>query len=92
MSLEKYIDLRSDTVTQPSQLMREHIMKSQLGDDVFIEDPTVNALEKYNNFRHKNLTNIWIVPLNKALLLLVRINFVSATDITRGKSHTLKSK
>ena len=46
MSLEKYIDLRSDTVTQPSQLMREHIMKSQLGDDVFIEDPTVNALEK----------------------------------------------
>ena len=46
MSLKKYIDLRSDTVTQPSQLMRENIMQAQLGDDVFIEDPTVNALEK----------------------------------------------
>ena len=46
MSLKKYIDLRSDTVTQPSQLMRENIMQAQLGDDVFIEDPTVNALEE----------------------------------------------
>ena len=46
MSLEKYIDLRSDTVTQPSQLMRNQIVNSVLGDDVFAEDPTVNALEK----------------------------------------------
>ena len=45
MSLEKYIDLRSDTVTQPSDAMRNKIIHAQLGDDVFIEDPTVNALE-----------------------------------------------
>ena len=45
MSLEKYIDLRSDTVTQPSKLMRDEIIHAPLGDDVFMEDPTVNELE-----------------------------------------------
>ena len=45
MNLDKYIDLRSDTVTQPSKLMRNKIMNAKLGDDVFIEDPTVNLLE-----------------------------------------------
>ena len=45
MSLEKYIDLRSDTVTQPSDEMRDKIIHAPLGDDVFIEDPTVNVLE-----------------------------------------------
>jgi len=45
MTLKKYIDLRSDTVTQPSKLMLEEIVQSPLGDDVFIEDPTVNKLE-----------------------------------------------
>lgn len=40
------IDLRSDTVTLPSPEMREAIFHAQLGDDVFGEDPTVNALER----------------------------------------------
>ena len=40
------IDLRSDTVTQPSPQMREAMMRAELGDDVFGEDPTVNRLEE----------------------------------------------
>lgn len=40
------IDLRSDTVTQPSSEMKEAMMEAELGDDVFNEDPTVKALEK----------------------------------------------
>ncbi len=40
------IDLRSDTVTKPSLAMLEAMMKAQVGDDVFKEDPTVNALEE----------------------------------------------
>jgi threonine aldolase len=40
------IDLRSDTVTQPSPAMREAIYRADLGDDVFGEDPTVNRLEE----------------------------------------------
>jgi len=40
------IDLRSDTVTQPSQEMRRAMAAADVGDDVFGEDPTVNALEQ----------------------------------------------
>jgi threonine aldolase len=40
-----YIDLRSDTVTRPSKPMLEAMMKADVGDDVFGEDPTVNALQ-----------------------------------------------
>ncbi|SUD59522.1 L-threonine aldolase [Ectopseudomonas oleovorans] len=41
------IDLRSDTVTQPSVAMREAMMAAELGDDVYGEDPTVNRLEAW---------------------------------------------
>jgi threonine aldolase len=39
------IDLRSDTVTQPTPGMLEAMMKAPVGDDVFGEDPTINKLE-----------------------------------------------
>jgi len=41
----QYIDLRSDTVTKPSTAMREAMMKAEVGDDVYAEDPTVNRLQ-----------------------------------------------
>ncbi|PQB04507.1 threonine aldolase family protein [Aureitalea marina] len=41
------IDLRSDTVTQPTPGMLEAIANAVTGDDVYKEDPTVNQLEKY---------------------------------------------
>ena len=40
------IDLRSDTVTQPSPGMREAIAAAPVGDDVYSDDPTVNSLEE----------------------------------------------
>ena len=40
------IDLRSDTVTLPTEEMREAIRTARLGDDVYAEDPTVNRLEE----------------------------------------------
>ncbi|HKV54382.1 MAG TPA: low-specificity L-threonine aldolase [Candidatus Binataceae bacterium] len=42
----KTIDLRSDTVTLPTDEMREAIARAELGDDVYGEDPTVNRLEQ----------------------------------------------
>jgi threonine aldolase len=39
------IDLRSDTVTQPSEAMRRAIARAEVGDDVFGDDPTVNRLQ-----------------------------------------------
>jgi threonine aldolase len=40
------IDLRSDTVTRPSQAMREAMARAEVGDDVYGEDPSVNALQE----------------------------------------------
>ena len=41
----KPVDLRSDTVTRPTPAMREAMARAELGDDVFGDDPTVNALQ-----------------------------------------------
>ncbi len=43
--MKTIIDLRSDTVTKPSKSMLEAMMNAEVGDDVFGEDPTINALE-----------------------------------------------
>ncbi|MCF6464390.1 low-specificity L-threonine aldolase [Clostridium sp. Cult2] len=42
----KYIDLRSDTVTQPTEEMRQAMFEAELGDDVYGDDPTINRLEE----------------------------------------------
>jgi len=39
------IDLRSDTVTRPSEAMRQAMYQAEVGDDVYGDDPTVNALQ-----------------------------------------------
>src|SRR6202035_735060 len=41
------IDLRSDTVTTPTPEMRRAMADAEVGDDVYGEDPTVNALEAF---------------------------------------------
>jgi threonine aldolase len=44
--MEHFIDLRSDTVTKPTPPMRKAMGEAEVGDDVFGEDPTVNALQE----------------------------------------------
>jgi threonine aldolase len=44
--MKKFIDLRSDTVTKPTPAMRKAIAGAEVGDDVYGEDPTVNALQE----------------------------------------------
>ncbi len=44
--MKDYIDLRSDTVTKPTPAMRKAMAEAEVGDDVFGEDPTVNALQE----------------------------------------------
>ncbi len=46
MAHERFIDLRSDTVTRPGAKMRAAIAAAEVGDDVYGEDPTVNRLEQ----------------------------------------------
>jgi len=45
MSEKNVVDLRSDTVTRPTAAMRQAMMAAPLGDDVFGDDPSVNALQ-----------------------------------------------
>jgi threonine aldolase len=42
----EWIDLRSDTVTRPTPAMRDAMLRAEVGDDVYGEDPTVNALQE----------------------------------------------
>jgi len=44
--MEKMLDLRSDTVTTPTEKMRDAMRNAQVGDDVMGEDPTVNRLQE----------------------------------------------
>lgn len=44
--MEEIIDLRSDTVTKPTAGMRKAMAEAEVGDDVFGEDPSVNALQE----------------------------------------------
>ncbi len=40
------VDLRSDTITRPTAAMRRAMAEAEVGDDVYLEDPTINRLEK----------------------------------------------
>jgi threonine aldolase len=44
--MTRHIDFRSDTVTQPTEGMRSAMVRAHLGDDVFGDDPTVNAFQE----------------------------------------------
>lgn len=44
--MDQVVDLRSDTVTRPTEGMRKAMAEAQVGDDVFEEDPTVNLLQE----------------------------------------------
>lgn len=45
-AIDHFVDLRSDTVTKPTDKMRQAMMKAEVGDDCYGEDPTVNELER----------------------------------------------
>jgi threonine aldolase len=44
--MEKIVDVRSDTITQPTDEMREAMRNAVVGDDYYREDPSVNELEE----------------------------------------------
>ena len=46
------MDFRSDTVTKPTQAMRQAMAEAPVGDDVYGDDPTVNELEQWAAERH----------------------------------------
>ena len=87
--MDRIIDLRSDTVTLPTDEMRQAIANAKLGDDVFREDPTVNELEeKAANMLGKE-SGILVPSGTMGNLVSILTHCQRGTEILIGdKSHT----
>ncbi len=85
----KTIDLRSDTVTLPTQAMREAIYHAELGDDVFGEDPTTNRLEKMAAERMGKEAAIMVASGTMGNLVCVLTHCRRGEEVILGdQSHT----
>ena len=56
----EFVDLRSDTVTQPTPAMRQAMAEALVGDDVYGEDPTVNRLQEMAAERMGKETGLFV--------------------------------
>lgn len=91
MSDPHVIDLRSDTVTRPSEGMREAMMSAELGDDVYGEDPTVNALEARAAEILGKEAGLYVPSGSQANLVSLLVYDVRGDEVILGQdSHTMK--
>lgn len=63
------MDFRSDTVTQPTESMRQAMATAVVGDDVYGDDPTVNDLESWSAERHGFEAALFVTSGTQANLL-----------------------
>ena len=87
--MSKIIDLRSDTVTLPSDEMRAAIMGAKVGDDVFGEDPTINELEKKAAELLDKEAGLFVPSGTMGNLVSILVHCERGTEIILGnKAHT----
>jgi len=85
----KIIDLRSDTVTQPTPEMREAMYRAELGDDVYGEDPTVNRLEEMAADRMGKEAALFVVSGTMGNLVALLTHCGRGDEVILGNlSHT----
>jgi threonine aldolase len=85
------IDLRSDTVTQPSAAMREYMMQAKVGDDVFGEDPTVNELQDLCAKMFGKEAGLFFVSGTMANQAAIRVNTTPGGEVICHKeAHVYK--
>lgn len=86
-----YIDLRSDTVTQPTPAMYEAMNSAELGDDVYGEDPTVNALEAEAAERFDKEAGLFVTSGTQGNLIALLAHCQRGDEVIIGDvSHTFK--
>lgn len=78
------IDLRSDTVTQPSPQMRRAMAVAEVGDDVFGEDPTVNALEERGAFLLGKEAGLFVASGTMGNLVSLMAHLGRGTELIAG--------
>jgi len=84
----KIIDLRSDTVTHPTQEMRQAMFEAEVGDDVYGEDPTVNRLETMAAERMGKEAALFTTSGTQSNLIAVLIHTSHGNEIILGsQSH-----
>ena len=87
--MNRMIDLRSDTVTMPTDEMLKAISSAKLGDDVFQEDPTVNKLEKKAANMLGKEAGLLVPSGTMGNLVSILTHCERGTEILLGnKSHT----
>ena len=85
------IDLRSDTVTRPTSAMRRAMAEAEVGDDVFGEDPTVNALEAAAAERLCKEAGLFVVSGTMANLCALLTHGDPGSEVLVGEqSHILR--
>ena len=79
------VDLRSDTVTRPTPEMRRAMADAEVGDDVYGEDPTVNALEEAFAERVGKEAALFVPSGTMANQLAVRLLAPAGTTVLAGR-------
>lgn len=83
------IDLRSDTVTEPTPAMREAMYRAEVGDDVYREDPTVNKLERMAAERVGKEAGLFVASGTMGNLVAILVHCQRGDEVIVGdQSHT----
>ena len=81
---QSFVDLRSDTVTRPTPEMRRAMAEAEVGDDVYGEDPTVNALEQAFAERVGKQEAVYVPSGVMGNQLALRVLAPAATTVVAG--------
>src|SRR5437870_11338536 len=86
------LDFRSDTITQPTPAMREAMRSAEVGDDVFGEDPSINALELESARLFEKEAGLFVANGTQGNLLAL-LSLARSGDelIVEARSHIAKS-
>src|ERR1041384_695865 len=84
------IDLRSDTVTKPTPAMRRAMAEAEVGDDVYIEDPTVNRLQQRAAEIFEREAALFVPTGSMGNLICVKLHTQPGNEvILEARSHIL---
>ena len=84
-------DFRSDTVTRPTKAMQEAMMRAEVGDDVYGEDPTVNRLEEVSAERFNMEAGLFVSSGTQANLLALMAHCQRGDEYIVGQlAHNYK--
>src|SRR3982751_2474340 len=87
------IDLRSDTVTQPTPAMRRAMADAAVGDDVFGEDPTVNRLQDLSAELLGKQASLFVASGTMGNLISLLCHCPRGADVILGtESHIFNSE